>query len=140
MHCPITGINIPRFLVSVIAGFVFIFGFDFIIHGQVLADLYAETADLWRPPEEMETYFPFMMGSQLLLALITAFIFTRNFEEKGIGEGIRFGLLLGTLLALLSATTYVWMPIPLLLAVYWAAAGLMQGLGLGIIFGLLYKK
>ena len=137
-HCPITGVNIPRFLASGLAGFVFIFVSDFIIHGQLLADTYAQTPDLWRPEDEM--IMGWMIGGQILLALITAFIFTRNFEGKGIGEGVRFGLMLGLLFAVMMSFSYAWMPISLALALSWAASGIVQGLGLGIVFSLIYKK
>lgn len=140
MHCPITGVNIPRFIASIIVGFIFIFAFDFVIHGQVLKGIYMETADLWRSPEEMQKTFPFMLATQFLTAAITAFIFTRHAEDKGIGEGIRFGGMLGALFAVMMGASYAWLPIPLLLAIYWAMAGLMQGLGLGIIYSLIYKK
>lgn len=139
-HCPLTGVNIIRFLATVLAGFAFIFAFDFVIHGNVLKDLYEQTAHLWRTEEEWMAHFPFMLGSQFLIALITAFIFTRNYEGTGISEGVRFGSMLGALFAVMMSMSYAWMPIPLLLAIYWAMAGLMQGLGLGIIFALIYRK
>lgn len=140
MHCPITGINILRFLIATIAGFAFLFATDFVIHQHLLMDLYEQTKELWRPPEAMMSFFPLMLGSQLLMSAITAMIFTRNYEEKGIMEGVRFGFLLGLLFALMMSMSYVWMPIPIALAGSWGAAGLFQGLGLGIIFALTYRK
>ena len=137
-HCPVTGVNIPRFLASAAAGFVFIFVSDFVIHGQILADTYAQTPDLWRPHDEM--IMEWMMGGQILLALITAFIFTRNYEGKGLKEGLRFGIMLGALFAVMMSFSYAWMPISLMLALSWAASGIVQGLGLGIIFALIYRK
>jgi len=138
MHCPCTNINIPRFALTVIAGYAFVFGFDYLVHHIMLMDIYTQTAGLWRPEEEMS--FPLMIAYNVLLIIILGFIFTRNFEEKGIGEGLRFGAAIGALMALLNAAAYIWMPIPLELALGWAAAGLGQGVGLGIIFSLLYKK
>ena len=138
MKCPICGVNIPRFIASGVVGFIFIAVSDFVIHGQILADIYAETPDLWRAPEDMNVAW--MTTGQVLIAAITAFIFTRNFEDKGPMEGVRFGIMLGCLFAVMMSLSYAWMPISLLLAIYWAASGLMQGLGLGIIYGLLYKK
>lgn len=136
--CPVTGVNIPRFLMSVLAGFVFICVLDFLVHGNLLMNLYNQTGYLWRAPENM--VMPWMIGTQFLTSLIAAFIFTRNFEGKGIQEGVRFGLMLGLLMAVMMSAPYAWMPIPLVLALGWAGAGLATGLGLGIIFSLIYKK
>ncbi|GJL86169.1 MAG: hypothetical protein DHS20C02_19440 [Micavibrio sp.] len=141
MHCPITGINIPRYLAAALAGFVFIFAFDFLVHGNLLMDLYEQTSELWRAPEDM--VMPWMMGTQILIALITAFIYACGCcdkEGKGIKCGIGFGIKIGLLMAVLMAASYAWMPIPLALALGWAGAGLGTGLGLGIIFSLVYKK
>lgn len=138
MHCPCTGINIIRFLAMVIVGYIFVFAFDYLVHHIMLMDIYTQTADLWRPEEEMS--FPLMIAYNVLLIIILGFIFTRNFEEKGVGEGLRFGAALGALMAVMNAAAYIWMPIPQELALGWAAAGLGQGIGLGIIFSLIYKK
>jgi len=138
MHCPCTGINIPRFLACVIAGYAFLFGFDFLVHHILLMDLYTQTADLWRPEEDMN--FSLMIARNLLLIIIVGYIFTRNFEDKGLKEGLRFGLPMGLLLAIMMAASYVWMPVPMELALGWACSGLGMGLGLGIIFSLIYKK
>ncbi len=140
MHCPICGINIPRYVLTTVTGFIFLFATDYLIHGTILKDIYAETAELWRPESDMKTYLPFMLAGQFLIAAITAFIFTRNYEGKGFQEGVRFGILLGLLFSVMMSISYVWLPISLLLAIYWACAGLMQGLGLGIIFSLTYRK
>lgn len=138
LHCPCTGINIPRFLGCVIAGYAFLFGFDYVVHHILLMDIYTQTMDLWRPEEEMS--FPLMIAYNVLLVAILGFIFTRNYEEKGIGEGLRFGVSMGALLALMNAASYIWMPIPLELALGWGGAGLGAAIGIGIIFSLIYKK
>jgi len=140
MHCPITKTNIPRYLLSVFAGFIFIFISDYGIHQNLLMGLYEQTTQFWRSPETMMDFFPLMLGAQFLMAAITAYIFTRNCEDKGIMEGVRFGIPLGLLFALMMSMSYVWMPIPLALAGGWAASGFAQGLGLGIIYSLTYKK
>ena len=139
-HCPITGVNIPRFLATTLAGFVFIFGYDFALHGNLLMGIYEQTSDLWRDPEEMKTFFPYMLSTQFFTALLAAFIFTRNYEGKGIGEGLRFGIMLGLLFGVMMSASYAWMPIPTALAGAWFAGGLGMGIGLGVIFSLIYRK
>ena len=138
--CPISGINIPRFLAMIVVGYAFLFGFDYVVHHILLMDLYEQTESLWRPTESMGDYFPIMIARNILLIMVIGYIFTRNFEGKGIMEGIRFGLPMGVLLAVMMASSYIWMPIPTELALGWAASGLGMGLGFGIIFSLIYKK
>lgn len=140
LHCPITGINIPRFLLAAVIGFAFIFGFDYGVHHKLLMDVYQQTADMWRPMDQMKNFMPYVFLYQALLVVIIGFIYTRNHEGKGLIEGIRFGLMIGVLMALLNASAYIWMPIPKTLALGWAGAGLGNALGIGIIFSLLYKK
>lgn len=140
MHCPCSGINLPRFLLSLVIGFAFVFGVEFAIHNTLLADLYEQTASFWRAKESMATFFPLMLARTFLLVAISAFIYTRNHEGKGITEGIRFGIPLGLLFALFMSSSYIWMPIPLELALAWAGTGLIIGLGLGVIYSLTYKK
>ena len=140
MHCPVSGINIPRFLAATVVGFAFVFGFDYIVHSILLMDTYTQTPELWRLQEEMQQYFPFMIGYQVLLVVLLGFIFTRNFEGKGVAEGVRFGLMMGALIGLLNAAAFIWMPISLTLALSWAGAGLGATLGIGIIFSVIYKK
>ena len=140
MHCPVTKVNIPRFLGMIVAGYIFLFGFDYLVHQVWLMDLYVATESLWRPTESMEEYFPIMIARTILLVGVIGYIFTRIFEDNGVGEGLRFGLPMGLLLALMMASSYIWMPIPIDLAIGWAVSGLGTGLGLGIIFSLIYKK
>jgi hypothetical protein len=93
MKCPITGVNIPRFLVCVLAGFITLFVTDFIIHNILLVDTYNATKNLWRSPEEMASFFPFMLVGRFILAGIIAFMFARSYEGAGICNGLslRFG-------------------------------------------------
>lgn len=136
--CPLTGVYIPRFLLAVLGGVVFVAIFDFVVHSILLMGLYGETAALWRPEEEM--IMSWMIGRDILMVIISLLIFTRHYEAKGMMEGMRFGLMLGALLAVLMSAAYAWMPISLSLALSWAGSGLGTGLGLGMIFALLYKN
>lgn len=139
VHCPITGVRILPFLLCLGAGFLFSFALDFIVHNHLLMPFYEQTASLWRPPETMARYFLWMLGHQFLFVALAAFIFTRHYERKGVPEGLRYGLLLGLLAGVMSSASYAWMPIPLSLAVCWFVLELVRGLGLGVIFALLYR-
>lgn len=132
--------NIKRYVFAALASFIFVFGFDFIWHGQLLMSTYEQTASLWRPMEDMQAHFSCMLLTQFLLASLISFLFTRHYEGQGIGEGVRFGLIIGLILGVLQAGSYAYMPISLYLAGMWFLCGLLTGLGIGIICSLIYKN
>lgn len=132
--------NVKRYAVSTIVGFIFIFIFDFIFHGVLLLPLYETTVNLWRSPEEMQAYFPVAILAQFLISAAVVFIFTRNYEGKGIVEGVRFGLMLGALFGVGQFSMVAYMPISFSLAGLWLVGTLLQFVGLGVILSLTYKK
>ncbi len=139
-HCPLTGVYLPRFIPAVLAGFVFLFAYEWALHGVLLMDIYLQTPNLWRTPEDMTALFPFQLLGQFALTFVSALLFTRHYEAKGVMEGVRFGGWLGLVFGVMMASSFVWMPISGTLAVAWFVGGLLQGVGLGVIFALLYRK
>lgn len=131
--------DITRFLIAAIAVFVFTFLFEWVFHGGYMMDQYQATAGMWRSAEEMQHFFPIGVGFQLALSALIAFLFTRNYEARGMAEGLRFGLYIGLLLGLLAARSYVWTPIPDMMAVCWFVGGLLQGIGSGLVLSLVYR-
>ena len=132
--------NCKRFALSTIAGFIFAFAFEFLFHGKLLKPIYESTAHLWRTETEMQGYCGIAMGGLFLLVTALGYIFTRHYEGKGIGEGIRFGLMFGILLGVAQFSMYAYMPIPMTLALAWFGGALVEMVGVGIIFSLIYKK
>ena len=134
--------NIGRFVASVIFAFVFIFLFNWVYHGVLLMDTYAATADLWRPmPKDgaMTTYCYFAMVSQFLTAFMLTYIFTCHYEGKGVGEGVRYGLYMGLLLAAIDLGKYAYMPVDFPLVASWMLGSLLTGLGTGAIVAMIYR-
>jgi len=130
--------NTKRFILATIAAFLFVGAYEFVLHGQLLKGIYQETAHLWRA--EGEYKMAFILISQLSFAAMMIFIFTRDYENKGIPEGLRFGLYIGLLLASIEIGTYSYMPVELSLALAWTAGMLIKCLGVGVIASLVYKK
>lgn len=63
--------NTKNFFLSWLAVFITIFIVDMVIHGKILSDLYHQTANLWRPKNQMNAFMPWMMlGTVTLLNLI----------------------------------------------------------------------
>lgn len=132
--------NKKSFALTVVLAFVALFVFDFLWHSKLLCDLYKETAHLWRPPETMQEFFPIATLNQFLTALFLCFIYVCGHEGKGITEGLRFGAIIGLLMGVMQMGLYPYMPIPLVLALLWFLGGLLEGLVIGIVCSLVYKK
>lgn len=139
-HCPVTGVNIIHFILCLIFGFIFIFLCDYALHGHILLPIYRSIPGVWRNDADMAELLWFTLLTEFLIVLFTAYIFTRNYEGKGLAEGARFGIPVGLLMGTMMMAPYAWLPIPLGLAFAWFCGGLLQGIGLGLIFALVYKK
>ena len=128
-----------RIVLAVVAVFIAWSALDFVMHGLVLASSYEATARLWRPMNEMK------MGVLYLAVLINALAFVCIYAllvaEKGIGSGVKYGLLfgLGTGFSM-GFGTYSFMPIPLYMAVAWFIGTLVETLVGGIIVGSIIRK
>jgi MFS family permease len=132
--------NVKRYVMAALAAFVFLQAFEFLWHGLLLHDLYYEpTKQLWRPESEMGAFFPVAVAVGLLFAAVVAFIFTRHYENRGPGEGLRFGLYIGLLIGLVMFGFYPYLPIPLGLAVLWFVGGVIEGVGMGLVLALVYR-
>ena len=86
--------NPKKFIIAVIAVFLFFSAFDYVFHEILLKDAYEQTANLWRPKEIMDQYFMWFMLGQFIFTLGFVALFTKAFERGGIAEGAIFGLLL----------------------------------------------
>jgi hypothetical protein len=128
-----------RIALAVLAVFIAWSAMDFVIHGMVLASSYEATARLWRPMEEMKLWVMHLAG--LITALAFVCIYALLIAEKGIGSGVKYGLLfgLGTGVSM-GFGTYAFLPIPLYMAVAWFIGTLVETLVGGIIVGSIIRK
>jgi hypothetical protein len=141
---------VSKLLLSAIPVFIFIVVADFLVNGLWLKDIYLQTANLWRPEEEMKHLFPWVFAYQAALAIIFTALYCRHQGIASPSEGgkkpcprmhaLCFGFTIGMLLAVMHAAAYIWMPIPIELAVKWAIAGLLEGIGIGIVLSFTCRK
>lgn len=132
--------NIKRFFAAFVVLFLFIFGYETLIHGFLLKTLYLETPSIWRSYEQMMQYAPFNTVIMVLIAFWITFIFTRLFREGGARNGLRFGLYFGILSGIQAAGAYYYLPISAMLAVCWFGAYVIESLVGGYLIGLIYRK
>jgi len=131
--------NFKRFIASVIALFITFMALDSLIHNIILMDSYASLKNLWRP--EMASLMWMMPLITFILSILVTLLFIRGYQDRGIMEGVRFGILTGLLTTGIGAFSQYWMyPVPLSLAVKWCVFGLLEFIIAGIVLSLIYRN
>lgn len=111
---------------------------DFIIHGQILMGAYTETAELWRPMEEMK------MGLMNAVVVLTSagfvLIYAHFISNKSMSRAIQYAALFGFTHAIsFGYGSYSYMPIPSSMALTWFLGTLAEAIAGGAILGLMIK-
>ncbi|PKL15776.1 MAG: hypothetical protein CVV49_19720 [Spirochaetae bacterium HGW-Spirochaetae-5] len=114
--------NIKRFLAGGLAIFAVFQICDFIIHGLILGDTYMSMTNVWRP--DMMSLMWIMYLSSFIFSYLMMYIFVKGYEDRGLLEGVRFGILIGLMTYILGAFyQYALYPLPLSLVLKWAGYG-----------------
>jgi hypothetical protein len=122
-----------------VAVYVVIAIWEAIVNMVLLSSAYQATAQLWRPMAEMKIWLFYVV--YLFVAFFFTLIFSKGYEGKGIGEGLRYGFYVGMMMAVpMAYGTYGSMPIPYSLALQWFLYGLIEYLLCGIAVALVYGK
>ncbi len=87
--------NVQRYVIGSLVVFVFLLVASWLFHSVIMSGWYDEASNLLRPESEGGAYIIWMIIGLLLLAFGFCFIFTKGYENKGIAEGIRYGLYVG---------------------------------------------
>ena len=128
-----------RILLGALAVFLGWSVLDFVIHGLILTDAYAATAQLWRPMEEMKMgllRFTVLVSSVTFAAIYGLFV-----SNKGLGRGLKFGLLFGIGAGIsMGYGSYSFMPIPYSMALVWFLGTLVEATMGGLLVGVIIKE
>ncbi len=130
--------NIKTMLICLFSCFVFVFAYDFIVHGYLLMETYQQTPHLWRGEEDCNMWM--MVISQLLFSGVLTYIYCNEFTKTGLAAGARFGLHVGLILATLDLGKYAYMPISFGLAASWAVSSIIGAIGGCVVIALAYEK
>jgi hypothetical protein len=129
---------LKRSIAAVIAIFLVWQILDFVIHGVLLMETYSQTAELWRPMQEMKRGLMMVVGLISAVCFVTAYALLVN--PKSIASGIKYGLILGLGTGIsMGYGTYSYMPIPYHLALSWFVATVVQAVIAGALLGLIVK-
>jgi hypothetical protein len=106
-----------RYLIAVIVVFVVYSGVAYPIHQVLLRPDY-ESLETVREFAEFTKRVPLLYLANLIFSLAFCFIYIQGYEpnKHWLRQGVRYGLVVATLLAPMALIGYVALPIPLLLA------------------------
>jgi len=117
-----------KFLLASLAVFAVYSALAYATHEVMLEPDYRALGGSVRALDEFTQRMPLLYLGNLVFALAVSFVYLRGYEKnKGwIGQGLRFGLLMGTLLVPVVLAVYVAFPIPFALALKWIGFGYLQ--------------
>ena len=112
----------------------------FLINGVLLAPSYAAQAAVWRPEAEMNSLMWIFFLTSFVAIFLFCYIFTKNYENKGLMEGLRYGGLMGLLITVpMAFDAHAVYPLPITLSIKWFVTGMAYWIALGALVSLIYK-
>lgn len=134
--------NTKKLVVAVLAVFVFLSAYGYLVHGVLMKDMYEATKEFWRPQEAMHRLMGLVYAGNFLFAILFCFIYTKGIEgESSATQGFRYGLWIGLLLyGPMTVAHYAYLPYPATLQLSWFASGVIGSIVAGTLTGVLYKK
>lgn len=127
-----------KMLMGGIAAFVFVFLFEFLVHGFLMKGMYDATMNVWRPPAESNMVIMFL--GQFLFALAVAFFYPIVGPDKECKKAVPFGFGLGLVMAVPQIATYSYLPIPMTISLAWAAASFVKAFGAVYIVAKVFNR
>lgn len=134
--------NTKKFLTAFVVVFVLLEITNYLIHGVILSSTYAEEGvkQVFRSMEEMQSKMWIIWLTDLIWSFFFTFIFVKGHENKGIMEGVKYGVYIGLFYSLVMAyQSYALYPIPYSLTFKWFAFGFIQSVILGVVVAMIYK-
>lgn len=90
-----------RFWISVAVVFVVSMLLGMVVHDMLLGQDYAKLQNLFRTPADSQAHFPFMLAANLVMAAAFTWIYRQGRDDRPwLGQGVRFGLAVATLVTI----------------------------------------
>lgn len=133
--------RLSKLTLPIISVFVLVFVYGYVVHSLLLSDIYQQTPHLWRTFEDMQSYFPFMLISELAFAIIFTLFYAYLQERLRVSlKGWQFGLGIGAVFASIQFGVYVYLPISFTLTLLWVVDALVEPILCGVLLSCIYKK
>lgn len=131
-----------KFFLTVLVVFILLEVFGYITHMVLLSDQYASEniAGLFRSEEDMSSKMWIVWFSDLVWSFFFVFFFAKGYENKGLMEGVRYGIYMGIFWSFVfSYQSFAIYPLPYSMTFQWFAYGFIITIILGIVSALIYK-
>ncbi len=130
---------------AAVAAFVILFAAGFLVHSVWLGNTYRQMRDAgfsFRPEEVMRHKLGFVWVSDLLYAILFAWVYAKGAEQKPwVSQGIRYGMLMTLFTVVPTALNdYVVYNLPHILVIEWMIAGLVTLILMGLAVAAILKK
>jgi hypothetical protein len=130
---------IRRISIGFLAVFLATQLFEGFVNFYVLGPTYSQWTQLWRPIAEVRFWMLPFTG--LFFSFFFTFIFSKGYEKRGLGEGIRYGFYVAMMVSLPHAYgTYALMQIPYSVALQWFVFGTVEFVLAGIILAVVFNQ
>ena len=131
--------NIQRFAAAVVAVYLVLWALAIGLFDYALAAQLVGLKAVFRPEVEMNQLVIWTAGGHFLQVLVFCYIFLKGYEQKGVMEGVRYGLLIGLLFATTDLTWRAGLPIDTGTTIAWALADLIMWTVGGAVLAAIYR-
>lgn len=134
--------NTKKLVTAFVVVFILLEVTNYLVNMVILSSTYAnpEISKIFRPMAEMDAKMWMMWIADLVYSFFFVFIFVKGYENKGIMEGVRYGIYIGIFIQFMAAVAqHVVYPLPASLAVQWFIYGLIESVIFGVAAAMIYK-
>jgi hypothetical protein len=133
--------NYGRLALAAVAATVVDGVYGFLVYGNIISGEFARYPAIYRSSEVQTGYLPMMFVGILFAMLVASYLYAKGYEGgNGLQEGMRFGVLVGlVMVGYVAGVNYAIMNIGKRMALYYALAGLVEWVVVGMTIGFVYR-
>lgn len=131
-----------QFLISALVMFIATMIARFVVHATLLSADYAALPNLYRPEEDSQNYFHYMLLAHVLMAIGLTWVYRMGRDDSPwLGQGLRFGVAIVVLMTIPMYMIYFSVqPMPEALAVKQIMFDTVAMLLMGMLVAFLNRK
>lgn len=133
--------NYGRLALAAVAATVVDGVYGFLVYGNIISGEFARYPAIYRSSETQTAYLPVMFLGIFFAMLVASYLYAKGYEGgNGLQEGMRFGVLVGlVMVGYVAGVNYAIMNIGRRMALYYALAGLVEWVVVGMTIGFVYR-